>query len=340
MNELQQSKDQLQPSPSKTDQFCTNCDAELKGEFCHQCGQSSNNMIKFFGDLFLELMGNMFGYDSKVKRSIIPLLLSPGKLTREYIKGKRFYYILPFRFYLISSLFFILALQFKTDIQDPDLKTDPTNIELSDDLYINAEPSPSSDQNTSQTLGSQIEKGNKDKQSSELKDIQISESAFINEFIKVVNEKAKQWQNNPKPFINSFYQLAPYMMLILIPIFAIFVKLFYLFSNRFYIEHLIFIFHNHCFLYIAFLTQFLLTYLSSLVSESQFFISQAISFILNTTSTLLWLWIITYFFIATKKVYQQGWGMTIAKTISLSAIYLVLYGIGLLTVILIGIYTL
>jgi hypothetical protein len=95
----------------KKEELCSNCGSALGGEFCHTCGQSSKSMIKFFGEVMVELLDDTLGYDSRLKNSIFLLLFRPGRITLDYIRGKRFHYVLPFKLYLITSVLFILLIK-------------------------------------------------------------------------------------------------------------------------------------------------------------------------------------------------------------------------------------
>ena len=49
-------------------------------------------------------------FDAKFWRTLIPLLIKPGKVTQEYVAGKRNKYSNPFRFYFtVSIIFFLVA---------------------------------------------------------------------------------------------------------------------------------------------------------------------------------------------------------------------------------------
>jgi hypothetical protein len=74
------------------------CSSDLKG-----------NKITF-GNFIHELFNGFFSFDAKFWRTIIPLLTSPGKVSKEYVAGKRNRYSNPFRFYLTVSIFFFLIL--------------------------------------------------------------------------------------------------------------------------------------------------------------------------------------------------------------------------------------
>ncbi|WP_439130447.1 DUF3667 domain-containing protein [Polaribacter sp.] len=50
----------------------------------------------------------MFNFEAKFWTTIIPLLINPGKVSRDYIDGKRQRYSNPFRFYLTVSIIFFL----------------------------------------------------------------------------------------------------------------------------------------------------------------------------------------------------------------------------------------
>ena len=99
------SRRRLAGSPS-----CLNCGTELKGPFCYYCGQPDKNLLRFFPVLVRDLLEDVMDFDSRFMRTMRPLLFHPGRLTRDYLDGRRFRYVPPMRLYIFSSmLFFILA---------------------------------------------------------------------------------------------------------------------------------------------------------------------------------------------------------------------------------------
>jgi hypothetical protein len=98
------------PAPEQQTQQCKNCHTPLTGPFCHQCGQPDKSIIRFFGDLVRELLEDIISLDSRAARTLVALLFRPGYLTREYIAGRRFYYVPPLRLFLITSLFCIFVI--------------------------------------------------------------------------------------------------------------------------------------------------------------------------------------------------------------------------------------
>ena len=90
---------------------CFNCGHPFSGQekFCPECGQKNKNPKITFGSFLHEVFNGFISWDSKFWTTFIPLLTKPGKVSRDYIDGKRIRYANPFRFYLtISVLFFLI----------------------------------------------------------------------------------------------------------------------------------------------------------------------------------------------------------------------------------------
>jgi len=92
--------------------ICENCHAKVDGAFCSQCGQSVKSSLQYFWSVLLHLLDDIFSFDSRASRTIVPLMLKPGFLTNEYIAGRRVHYVPPLRLYLFISIIFFLALSF------------------------------------------------------------------------------------------------------------------------------------------------------------------------------------------------------------------------------------
>ncbi|MBP2834070.1 DUF3667 domain-containing protein [Aquimarina sp. U1-2] len=91
---------------------CLNCGIPLDtiDVYCHNCGQVNTTKKLSFADFFNEFFASIFSYDSRLRHTIIALLFSPGKISKDYIEGKRVRYANPFRFYLsVSIIFFVIT---------------------------------------------------------------------------------------------------------------------------------------------------------------------------------------------------------------------------------------
>ena len=88
---------------------CQSCNNKFQGKFCNKCGEkvlekSDLSLFKILGD-FLQAL--TFA-NSKVVKSIWYLLAKPGKLSSEFIQGRRVGYMRPIAlFFIINILYFI-----------------------------------------------------------------------------------------------------------------------------------------------------------------------------------------------------------------------------------------
>lgn len=82
---------------------CQNCGARLHGAYCHECGQSGH-VHRTLGHVFEEFAHGVLHVDGKLWRTLPMLAFNPGRLTREYVHGKRARYIAPLALYLFVVL--------------------------------------------------------------------------------------------------------------------------------------------------------------------------------------------------------------------------------------------
>lgn len=89
---------------------CANCDAPLAGNFCANCGQKAHlhRSLLHVGEEFLH---GITHFDGKAWQTLPMLLFRPGKLTRDYIMGKRSRYIAPVPLFLlvVFLMFFVFS---------------------------------------------------------------------------------------------------------------------------------------------------------------------------------------------------------------------------------------
>ncbi|WP_296677058.1 DUF3667 domain-containing protein [Novosphingobium sp.] len=80
---------------------CLNCGTALVGSHCHSCGQAAH-VHKTIGAFLHDLLHGVFHFEGKIWRTLPLLAWRPGKLTREYIDGRRASYISPIALFLFS----------------------------------------------------------------------------------------------------------------------------------------------------------------------------------------------------------------------------------------------
>jgi hypothetical protein len=132
----------------------------------------------------------------------------------------------------------------------------------------------------------------------------------------------------------ALFNVLPQTLLVLMPIFALMLKITYLFRRRLYMEHLIVALHSHAFMALAVTLMVVLYWLESLVPGGFF------HGVLAWCFGLLVAWVPVYLLIMQKRIYGQGWPMTLAKYTVLGMCYSVLLGFALVAALIVGFLTL
>lgn len=99
-------------SPSADVKSCENCHEPLNGPFCANCGQEVDSKLKYFWVVIMHLLDDIFSFDSRASRTLLPLIARPAFLTNEYFAGRRVHYVPPLRLYLFISIVFFITLKF------------------------------------------------------------------------------------------------------------------------------------------------------------------------------------------------------------------------------------
>ncbi|MGY3229035.1 hypothetical protein ACVWWJ_000519 [Luteibacter sp. HA06] len=117
--------------------------------------------------------------------------------------------------------------------------------------------------------------------------------------------------------LDSFFSVLPQAMFFMIPVFALVLKLFYVFRRRLYMEHLIVSLHSHAFIFISLLALMLLSFAREALRPHVAFAATAIGFV----QFAMWVWIPIYLLVMQKRIYRQGWPMTILKYWLIGSVY-------------------
>lgn len=151
---------------------------------------------------------------------------------------------------------------------------------------------------------------------------------FANDWINAQVGRAKgnikRLQDDPNAFKDALLSAVPSTLFIMLPLFALMLKILYVFKRRLYMEHLIVALHSHAFLCLALLLMFVTMGLQSWLAPDKGFLHGLFGWI----DALLWLWMPIYLLIMQKRVYGQGWTMTLLKYCFLGFCYFLLLTTG------------
>ena len=92
---------------------CLNCQTEVVGRYCHNCGQENLEPKETVWHLVQHFFNDITHFDGKFFATVRYLLRKPGFLSLEYMRGRRMSYLNPIRMYVFTSaIFFIILFSF------------------------------------------------------------------------------------------------------------------------------------------------------------------------------------------------------------------------------------
>ena len=130
--------------------------------------------------------------------------------------------------------------------------------------------------------------------------------------------------SDPKPFLIAAIGALPTVLFVLMPVFAFLLKIFYIFKRRLYMEHVVVALHSHAFIFLALLLLTLAVLASGWAAQSAPWLHTLLEWIVFAMG---W-WLPIYLLIMQKRVYKQGWFLTIVKYCTIGIAYSVLIGLG------------
>lgn len=139
-------------------------------------------------------------------------------------------------------------------------------------------------------------------------------------------------RENPDEFIRLFLGAVPGALFLLVPLFALFLKVMYLGSGRGYLEHLVVALYSHAFLLATLLVLFVLTGVAGLAPTAWLWPRVG----LGIAATALMFGVPAHLLLMQKRVYAQRWWVTLAKFLVIGSVYTVLLTCALLYAVIAG----
>jgi Protein of unknown function (DUF3667) len=130
---------------------------------------------------------------------------------------------------------------------------------------------------------------------------------------KRAREKFGEHGTNIQLFLITLMSNLPYMMLACIPLFAFVLKLLYIRRRTFYIDHLVYALHIHTFAYVG-----IILIVSATIGLHRVIPGSIAGWIV----ALLWITFLVQIFLSIRRVYRQGWFISIFKFLFGGFIYL------------------
>ncbi len=319
-----------QESVTHPEEPCRNCGDPTPGQYCPTCGQRKTDVRVSVRTMLLDVLEDQFVLDKRLPRTLAGLFLHPGFLTVEHIAGRIVRYVRPLKLYLAGSVIFFLALSFFSlrALERADFdETGPEAAAASDSAAIARMDVLLADSSLPDATRATI-RGSRDSLLARLEGADTAAtpdtSVVSDRWLRIVPVHtgidqvdsvltrrirelgAMQPRQAVQRVARGFFGYIPTVMFILLPIFALVLKLLYIRQGRYYAEHFVFLLHAHSFLFLIFTAMLL--------------IGQA-GLLGGWVELGLFIWIGVYLLLAMRRVYGQGWGMTFVKWWSLAWIY-------------------
>ena len=94
------------PSHIRKEKNCLNCNAEVNGVYCPECGQPNREPVLGIKDLLGDFIHMMTHFDGKFFSTVRMLITKPGYLSRAFLSGQRMKYLPPVQMYVLTSAIF------------------------------------------------------------------------------------------------------------------------------------------------------------------------------------------------------------------------------------------
>lgn len=281
---------------SQSSSHCRNCGTALQGPYCHRCGQHDFDFHRSFGHVALEALENFLHFDGKLLRNMVTLLFSPGRLTDEFNQGRRMSQMPPFRLYLfISVLFFFVTFQAGSSSSN----------------FLSFSPESRAD--VERQLSTPGRAGDGGRLEVRKPDLQITGD-------REVARRVLHALDHQRELAAAFLHGLPRMLLVCLPLFALYLRILYRKSGYNYLQQLVVALHFHAFLYLWVLVVAGWTRLVGLA--------------LPGLTTLLWAggvaWLVLYPVFMLRRLFPRPWRPTLLRGGLLFAAHAGTLAIGLL----------
>ena len=336
---------------------CENCAAALQGPYCHACGQAAHSPVRSFAHAVEEVFESFWHLDGRIFRTLRRLLspgaLARDYLAGRrapYVAPMRLFVILCVLTFFVGRLVdfgstAVPAIQQDASSVDGQLAAagSVTEVERIRDAAIadlqqaRAEvPATLAPVRHGFDQGIAAVRRQADRRFVELRGVPAgaefdnapsadaisietgsAPGGWLERQARRIEQNLPRIQQDPGLVKAVFMGSVPSTLFVLVPLFALLLKLFYLDAGRVYLEHLVVALYSHAFLCVALLGQFALMALDHWITPHLPGAGVAVGLL----ALLLWLWMPAYLLLMQKRVYRQGWPLTTLKFALIGGLY-------------------
>ncbi|WP_419950033.1 DUF3667 domain-containing protein [Candidatus Palauibacter sp.] len=289
---------------------CPNCGRDRPESFCPRCGQSDRDYARSFGAVAGEFLRETLEVDSRLFRTLKLLMFRPGSLTREFSRNRRVSFMSPVRLYIFASFVYFLLLslvgdvsQMAVEVAEEDrevvLPLPPTEERLA---AFKAALPPDRQRKVDDILG----RPEDDIGRQTILFWATTRDFGAQSWIERVGLLATiDFFHDPSVMPRRFLANMPIAMFCLLPVLGLVLAAFHFRRQRFYVEHLVFALHVQTFTFFVY----------------------AAALLLPNSGPGGWIRLgcllipYPYLVMALRRYYENGWVLTVAKSVGVTMLY-------------------
>jgi hypothetical protein len=302
--------------------ICANCGARVPLRYCGNCGQRLEPPLHSLGHFLMVAFEDVTHADSRLWRTLWALFFKPGFLTREFLDGRRARYLPPVRLYLVISLVFFVWFATLAKTPDPAHMTDEQRKAVADARAavekarkatgasaVIVVPAAADASAPPATPAAAAPKESFHGSSLEGDTEHCKKISYAGPWKDALYRGCVQAaRDNGRSLLGNFMHNLPRAMFLFLPLLAGVMMLLYWHPRHYYVEHLLFLVHNHAFAFLAILFAGLL---GTLLPATAAFLGPITA-----------LYIAWYLYRGMRVMYAQGRVRTGAKLAFLGIVYL------------------
>jgi hypothetical protein len=263
---------------------CANCGRVFDGHHCPDCGQTRFDPNHTLKQLLVDLADSL-DLESRLIDTVRDLFLRPGRLTAEFLAGRRVRYFSPFKLYFLASMAFFAAL---FSVGDTPASRRQTSIERAPAALQPPRPAGSSPPTLAHQDGPAWLVG-------PLERLQAWLEA-----------KDRAMREDPQLRSNSYQNNAPRLLVAFLPVFALLTFAFFRRRQRYFVPHIYFAAHVNSAMFVVFAVVVLLKAAHVPLVK----VEHALIFVA-----------IPYLIIALHRVFGESWLRSALKGLAITGIY-------------------
>lgn len=278
-----------------------------------------------------DVMDSVLSIDARLAHTLVPLYFKPGLLTIDYFACRRARYVTPFRLVFFLAIVAFLAIQLSLHTVSSGFVLYQTSFVASTSAVEDSAQHDSHFDNGNVTLNGRVI-WNRKTMPWLVGGLPDFVNCWLNDFTENARSNLHGLNSGNAVYektinqhlIGSLIAVAPQVLFVMLPIFSLMLKVFYLSKRRMYMEHLVVAMHSHAFIMLSLFFAVMIDILRSALMHH----APLIASLLGSLQVCVWIWLLAYLLIMQKRIYREGWLRTTLKFAVSGISYTIMISVG------------